>query len=209
MLAALGNRFIKYGVPVCLLLSFILFMVAVSVYPGGSLADKNSTGFDWTKNFMSNLFLENALNGMENPSRNWAIPGMAFHSLAYGLFFLNMSKKMFNRHAAQVLMVVGLADVFFNFMIATSLHDLMITLSSTLSLLGLFYITVFMLKTKLHVLKVACLVCMLTFYFTLFLYGMGDWGLLAIMQKVSVISSVLLILCLEFFTRKEDFKPRT
>jgi hypothetical protein len=47
---------------------------------------------------------------------------------------------------------------------------------------------------------------MLTFYYTLYLYGSGNWGLLAIMQKISLICSILLILGLEHFTTKEDYK---
>jgi hypothetical protein len=196
----------KYLVLICLILSVSLILKAASVYPGGSLINKNSLGFDWTKNFISNLFQEKAINGNDNPSRVWAIIGMAFHSVGYGIFFMNMANKMSNKHASLILMIVGLADIIFNFLIATPLHDLMIVISSTLSLLGLFYITVFTLKTKLHVLKVSCIVCMLTFYYTLFLYGSGDWGLLAIMQKVSLVFSILLILGLEYFTSKEDYK---
>ena len=44
------------------------------------------------------------------------------------------------------------------------------------------------------------------FYYTLFLYGFGDWGLLAIMQKVTLIYSMLLVLGFEYFTNKEDFR---
>ena len=196
----------KHSVLILLIISVILMAVTVSFYPGGSLLDKNSTGFDWTKNFISNLFEEKALNGEENSYRIYAIIGMAFHSVAYGLFFINMSKKMSSKHAATVLKIVGIANILFNFLIATPLHDLMITISSTLSLLGLFYITVFILKTKLQLLKFCCVICMLTFYYTLFLYGAGDWGLLAVMQKITLVSSMLLILSLEYFTKKEDFK---
>ena len=196
----------KYLVLICLILSVSLILKAASVYPGGSLINKNSMGFDWTKNFISNLFQEKAINGIDNPSRVWAIIGMAFHSVGYGIFFIHMANKMSNKNASIVLMIVGLADIIFNFLIATPLHDIMITISSTLSLLGLFYITVFTLKTKLHVLKIGCIICMLTFYYTLYLYGSGDWGLLAIMQKISLICSIILILGLEHFTRKEDYK---
>ena len=196
----------KYLVLICLILSVSLIVKAASVYPGGSLINKNSLGFDWTKNFISNLFQAKAINGIDNPSRVWAIIGMAFHSVGYGIFFINMANKMSNKHASIILMIVGLADIIFNFLIATPLHDIMITISSTLSLLGLFYITVFTLKTKLHVLKIGCIICMLIFYYTLYLYGSGDWGLLAIMQKISLICSIILILGLEHFTNKEDYK---
>lgn len=196
----------KYSVLICVVISVILMVIAASVYPGGSLTDKNSIGFDWTKNFISNLFAEKAMNGSESPSRIWAIIGMAFHSVGYGIFFLHMSKKISHRHTATVLKLVGVANILFSFLIVTPLHDMMVTLSSTLFLLGLFYITVFILKTKLHVFKFCCIICLLTFYYTLYLYGCGNWGLLAVMQKISFISSMLLVLALEYFTKQEDFK---
>jgi hypothetical protein len=196
----------KYSVLICIIISVILLVIASLYYPGGSLLDKNSTGFDWSKNFISNLFAAKAINGSENPSRFWAIIGMAFHSVGYGIFFINMSRKISARHAANILKLIGAANILLSFLIITPLHDIMVTISSTLFLIGLFYITVFSLKTKLHLLKFCCIICLLTFYYTLYLYGSGDWGLLAIMQKVSFISSMLLVLGLEYFTKLEDFK---
>ena len=191
---------------ICVVISVILIVIATRLYPGGSLPDKNSVGFDWSKNFISNLFGAKAMNGVDNPSRIWAIIGVAFHSLGFGLFFINMSKKIPSKHAATVLMLVGIANILFNFLIVTPLHDIVVTIGSTFSLIGLFYITVFILKTKLHLFKIFCIISLLTFYYTLFLYGSGNWGLLAIMQKVSFILSMLLIIGLEYFTKQEDFK---
>jgi len=175
------------------------------VYPGGSLLDKNSIGFVWSKNFISNLFSAKAINGLDNTSRIWAIIGMAFHSVGYGIFFIHMSKKISARPATTILKLIGAGLILFNFLIVTPLHDLMVTTTSTLFLIGLFYITAFILKTKLHVLKISCIICFLIFYYTLFLYGSGNWGLLAIMQKVTFICSMLLVLGIEYFTKLEDF----
>ena len=195
----------NYSVLICMVISVILIVIATFLYPGGSLPDKNSLGFEWSKNFISNLFAAKAINGLDNTSRIWAIIGMAFNSVGYGLFFINMSKKITERTAATVLKLIGFGNVLFSFLIVTPLHDMMVTTSSTLFLIGLFYITVFILKTKLHVFKFACIICLLIFYYTLFLYGYGNWGLLAIMQKVSFISSILLVLGIEYFTKQEDF----
>lgn len=196
----------KHSVLVCILISAVFILIASQLYPGGSLLDKNSVGFKWSKNFISNLFAEKALNGMDNPGRLWAIIGMAFHSVGDGIFFINMSKKIYDRHASTVLKIVGTANILFNFLIATSLHDMMVTVSSTFSLLGLFYITVFILKSRLNVLKFCCVMSMLIFYYTLYLYGAGDWQLLAIMQKVSLLISMFLVLGLAYFTKPNDFK---
>lgn len=187
-------------------ISVVLIVIATTVYPGGSLYDEQSTGFDWSKNFFSNLFEAKAINGKENTSRLWALFGIAFHSFAYGLFFIHMSRKVSVRHSAIVLRSIGIANILFTVLIATPLHDLMVVLSSTLFLLGLFYITVSILKTRLTLFKIACTVCLLVFYFTLYLYGSGDRGLLAIFQKVSFIGSMTLILGLEYLTKQEDFE---
>ena len=195
----------RYSVLICLVTSMLLIVVAAYKYPGGSLLDKNSLGFHWSKNFISNLFATKAINGSENSGRIWAVIGMAFHSVGYGIFFIHMSKKIPSIKSAKILKFIGATNIIFIFLIATPLHDVG-TVSIVLTLLGLFTITVFILKSKLHLLKFCCIICLLTFYYTLYLYGSGNWGLLAIMQKVSFIILTLLILGLEYFTKQEDFK---
>jgi len=194
----------KHLVLICLITSVIFIVIAANLYPGGSLLDKNSIGFGWTKNFISNLFETKAINGSENPGRIWAITGMAFHSVAYGIFFINMSKKIPSKQWSNILKIIGAANVIFIFLIATPLHDLG-TISIILTLIGLFTITVFVLKSKLHLLKFCCIICLLTFYCFFALFGFGYWAWAVIMQKVYNISATLLVLGLEYFTKHEDF----
>ncbi len=194
----------KYLVLICLVTSVILLVIAALAYPGGSMTDKNSIGFQWSKNFMSNLFTAKAMNGADNPGRIWALVGMAFHAVGYGIFFINMSKKISSRPWADILKFTGAANILFIFLIATPLHDLGVV-SIILTLTGLFIITVFILKTKLHVLKCCCIICLLTYYCFFFFFGLGYLGLAVILQKVYVICSMLLVVALEYFTRYEDF----
>lgn len=194
----------KYLVLICLIMSTILIIIASLAYPGGSLLDKNSIGFDWSKNFLSNLFATNAINGSVNPGRIWAMIGMAFHSVGYGAFFINMSKKIPLRQWANVLKYIGAANIILIFLIATPLHDLG-TLSIILTLTGVFIITVFILKSTLHLLKFCCIFVLLTYYGFFFVFGLGYMGLAIIMQKVYIISSMLLVVGLEYFTQYEDF----
>jgi hypothetical protein len=195
----------KYSVLLCLSISLILMVIAASLYPGGSLFDKNSIGFGWSKNFVSNLFAAKAINGSENPGRIWAVIAMAFHSAGYGIFFINMSKKIPSVQWAKILKFIGIVNIVFIFLIATPLHDLG-TISIVLTLFGLFTITIYILKSKLHLLKFCCILCLLTFYCFFFLFGFGYLGLAVIMQKVYNASAILLVLALEYFTNYEDFK---
>lgn len=194
----------KYSVLICLVISVIFMVMAASFYPGGSILDKNSIGFEWSKNFISNLFLAKAINGLENPGRIWALFGMAFHAVGYGFFFINMSKKLSSRQLARILKFIGIANLLLIFLIATPFHDLGV-LSIILTLMGLFIITIFILKSKLHLLKFCCIFCLLTYYCFFFVFGFGYLGLSVIIQKVYIISSMLLILGLEYFTKLEDF----
>ena len=195
----------KYWVLICLVTSVILIVIATLGYPGGSLLDKNSKGFDWSKNFISNLFAPKAINGSENLGRIWAIIGMAFHSVGYGIFFINMSKKISSRQWGKILKIIGATNIIFIFLIATPLHDLGV-ISIVLTLIGLFTITVLILMSKLHLLKFCCIICLLTYYCFFFVFGFGYLSLAVIMQKVFSISSMILVLGLEYFTRYEDFK---
>lgn len=194
----------KYSVLICLVISVILMVIATLLYPGGSLLDNNSIGFDWSKNFLSNLFAKKAINGSKNPGRIWALIGMAFHAVGYGIFFINMSKKISLKQGATVLKFIGVINIIFIFLIATPLHDLGV-ISIILTLIGLFIITVLILRSKLHLLKCCCILCLLTYYGFFALFGLGYLELSVIMQKVYNISSMLLVLGLEYFTKPEDF----
>jgi hypothetical protein len=187
-----------------MIISVTFIVIAASIYPGGSLLDENSVGFGWSKNFISNLFAAKAINGSENPGRIWAILGMAFQSVGYGVFFINMSKKISWKVWVNILKSIGFVNLFFIFLIATPYHD-MGTISIVLTLFGLFIITFFVLKSKLYLLKFCCVICLLTYYCFFFLYGFNYLGLAFIMQKVYSISSILLVLGLEYFTKYEDF----
>ncbi len=196
----------KYSVLICVVISVFFLVTATLLYSGGSILDKNSVGFSWSKNFFSNLFLAKALNGTVNPSRIWALTGMVFNSIGYALFFIHTSRKIPQKHTELVLKSIGVVNMLFTFLIATPWHDIMVTISSTLTMIGLFYITVFILRTKLHWLKLFCIGSLLIFYFTLYLYGAGDWRLLAVIQKVTFLCFMLLTLTIEYFTKSEDFQ---
>ncbi len=195
----------KYSVLTGVVISLILMMIAISVYPGGSMFDKNSVGFDWTKNFISNLFATKALNGSENSSRIWACLAMIILPFSYAIFFINMSKKLPDKNAGNIIKYGGVANILCMFLIVTPLHDLMLNISITLFWTCIVVITLFILKTRLHLFKFFCVVCLLIFYYSLYLWGTNDWGLLPIMQRVNFINSTLLILGLEYFTKQEDF----
>jgi hypothetical protein len=202
----------KYSILIGIAISLLLILKSISLYPGGTMFNEYTTGFDWTQNFFSNLFGERALNGSENPSRLWAYAGMILLPSTYALFFIHMSEKIPDKTVTYILKYGGLANIAFTFLTVTKFHDLMLIISTTFFWTCLIVISVIILKTKLNLFKFCCVVTIITFYYTVYLWATSNWNLLPIMQKVNLISSTLLILALEYFTKKEDFtqiKSRT
>ena len=201
----------KHSVLIGIFISLVLLLTAISIYPGGTYQDKNSVGFDWTKNYISNLFEANALNGSQNTSRIWAYFGMFMYSISCAIFFVNMSNKIPEKVFKNIIKYTGILIMPLTFLIITPLHDLMLNISSFLFWNCIGAITVFIFMTKLHFFKIYNIICLLIFFYAVYIHTSSNWDLLPIIKKVNTISSILLILGLEYFTEKEDFahiKPR-
>ena len=196
----------KHIVLIAVIISLMFFGIASMLYPGGNIFDKNAVGFDWTRNFICNLFAPNAINGNINPSRIWAILGMLFISASFAIFFNHFSQKIPAKGAAKVIKYCGAIGMLFTLLIVTPYHDIMVNISGTMFLVCIFYITVYIFKSKLVLFKILCTLCMLIFYATFYIYGSPNLlYLLPVMQKLTFGISIVLILLLNYFSKKEDF----
>ena len=195
----------KHLVIIGIVISLIFIIIAISSYPGGTYQDKNSIGFDWTRNYFSNLFETKAINGSQNSSIIYAYIGVLFYAISCTVFFVNMSKKIPEKNVASFIKYTGILTMPFTFLVITPLHDVMLIISNFLFWTCIIVITVFVLKTRLHFLKLYCIICLLIFYYAVYIHASNNWDLLPIIQKVNNASSILLIIGLEYFTKKEDF----
>lgn len=195
----------KYSVLITITISLVFFIIAIFIYPGGTYQDKNAIGFDWTKNYISNLFATKALNGSQNSSSIWAYFGMLFYSISCAIFFVNMSKKIPEKNFKNIIKYAGIITMPLTFLIITPLHDLMLNISSFFFWNCIGAITAFIFRTKLHFFKIYNVICLLIFFYAVYIHASGNWNFLPIIQKVNIISSIILILGLEYFTQKEDF----
>jgi len=195
----------KYSVLITITLSLILLGIAISIYPGGTYQDKNAVGFDWSNNYISNLFEAKALNGAQNTSRIWAYLGMFVYSISCAIFFVNMSEKIPEKNFRNIIKYTGILIMPFTFLIVTPLHDLMLNISNFLFWNCIVAITVFIFMTKLHFFKLYSVLCLLIFFYAVYIHTSSNWDLLPIVAKVNSISAIFLILGLEYFTDVEDF----
>lgn len=67
----------------------------------------------------------------------------------------------------RVVAYIGTGGMLFTFLTATPLHDMIIVFSSTTFLVSIVYITGFVLRTKIHLLELLGIVCLLLYYSSL------------------------------------------
>jgi ABC-type glucose/galactose transport system permease subunit len=132
---------------------------------------------------------------------------MLFLSASFALFYIRFSKKIPDKSASKVIKYFGVCAMIFAFLAVTPYHDTMITIADTLSLVSMFYSTVFIFKSKRHFSKFLSVLCMLSAYCCTFMYYTRSYiEVLPIMQKASLAISIIWILWLEYFTESEDFQ---
>jgi hypothetical protein len=198
----------RNAVLIGLVIGVVFLMVATVFYPGGTNVNEFSQGYDWRNNYISNLLSPLAVNGMDNTARPWAMVGVLFLTTSFGLFFVAFSKRIRIKSAAFVIKYFGITATALGFLtVFPSLHDTMVTLSSMLTLIIFFYITVILLKSELQLLKWLSVLFLMTFYFGAYMYFTRSYlEFMPLMQKVIFLIKIVWVLTLTYLTKKADFE---
>jgi len=125
-----------------MILSIVLFAVAMAYYPGGTSFSSDTVGYNWSQNFLSSLFQPRAYNGSPNPARWFAIPAMFLLCLSYAFIFGSVSRRSRSKFEKKAIQIGGIGSAVYTFLVVTPMHNLMITISL------LFFITAVL--TTLH-----------------------------------------------------------
>ncbi len=197
----------KHIILIGILTSIILLVIASLNYPGGTPQNSLAVGYSFTENYISNLLSMKALNGADNTARPWAMAGVFVSSLTFGLFFVSFSKRITAKSIANVIKYLGIVlTLLALFVVVPSFHDIVVTISSVLTLIVFFYLTVLALKSKLLIFKILSISFLAICYFACFMYFTRSYlAYMPIVQKIVHICQIVWILSLQYFTSKKDF----
>lgn len=123
-----------------IILFVVLYFIATIFYPGGSQADKNSSGFSWINNYWCNLLNNKAINGLTNTAQPIALTAMFILCLTLIYFWVDFPKYTNLKKSYQfTIQISGTFAMIISFFLFTEFdHDLIINLSS---FFGLFATT--------------------------------------------------------------------
>jgi hypothetical protein len=168
-----------------------LFFVAAANYPGGTTDSANSVGYQWAHNFLSALFAAKALNGAANPARAIAIPAMLALCISLGGLFKSISNKSTSRISRKTIEIGGIGSAVYAFLVVTPMHDLMVDIGLAFALVALFATLHLLYVRRRSLLFFVGSVCILLLLLSAVMYyGNVFFGLLPVLQKVSLVACV-------------------
>lgn len=133
---------IKHNYPYFPILGFILyllvFLLAALQYPGGSFNLPQSSGYSFFHNFLCDVMDPITKGGILNPARSLAVVSHIILSLTMISFFY-MLPEIFERKSSNFFMIryFGMFTMSVFMLMATSYHDLIVTLTGVLGTLAL------------------------------------------------------------------------
>jgi hypothetical protein len=89
------------------ILFFLFFIYAASLYPGGTQFDKSTQGFDWVNNYWCELATEEAINGQPNAAMPYAVTGMLFLGVGISVFCYLMPVWCESQRPERILLRLG------------------------------------------------------------------------------------------------------
>ncbi len=188
-----------------ILIFFGLFVYAASLYPGGSQADINSVGFDWS-NYWCNLMLGKALNGQDNPAQPVAILAIIILCSSVTLnyfYFADFFEK--NRIWKLIIKIAGTISMVAAVFIFTTYHDTMTTLLSVFGAIGILAIIRTLYKNKMIWFIITGIICMIFVAMNnLFYYNENLIEYLPTIQKISFILILAWIMGLNLKMKKSE-----
>lgn len=115
-------------------LFFLLYLLAASLYPGGSQANRTARGFNWLHNYWCNLLNQKAINGQLNTARPVAIAGMLVLCFSMAVFWWLFAQINFKNTGRKVMQASGIVSAITGIFLFTSYHDWIINLSGILAI---------------------------------------------------------------------------
>jgi hypothetical protein len=171
-------------------LFIVLYIVAASLYPGGSQADVHSKSFSWQHNYWCNLLNETAINGEHNRGRYAAIAAMAVLIITLLSFWIISARLLQTSKVARtVILFSGLLSMALLPFLSTSLHDAIINSSGFLGLVAMAGVYMGIYRSKWYGLFILGIINLLLVGLNNYIYHFGDTlYLLPVVQKITFLS---------------------
>lgn len=172
------------------LLFIISYIIAAALYPGGSNADKTSSGYNWTENYWCNLLNEKAINGEINTAKHFAVLAMIILCISLSFFWIlfpvfTQLKKSYRL----LIQIAGINSMITAFLLLTNVdHDIAVNTSSSFGFIAMVATIVSLRQLKWNKLFLFGVFNIFLIALNNYLYHNGHMDHLPVVQKFSFLS---------------------
>lgn len=204
------NDFIKKYYPyfpIFGLVSYVIvFVLATYQYPGGSTNIPYSEGHSYFHNFLCDLTLPVAFNGLENPAMELAIFGHLLLSFAMISFFYILPEIFDSRNLnTRLIRFMGMSTIFVFVLMFTNLHDYIVTATGILGSLALIPFFIELHKSEMNGLKFLAYAC---FFMSLIVFISFETKIgfyfLPLLQKITFILDAWWVIWVSLIVAKKN-----
>ncbi len=170
-----------------IVLFFCLYFTAALNYPGGSQEDFYSSGFSWRNNYWCNLLDAQAINGVLNGARPFAIAAMIVLCCTLAFFWYGFPVFAgMGATSIKVIRYAGMAGMATAFFLFIGPHDIIINVASLFGLVSVLGTLAGLRQKKWNVLLgMGILILALIVINNICYYNQGLLNYLPIVQKIT------------------------
>lgn len=196
-----------------MVLFVILYLIAATIYPGGSWKFPEATGFSFWNNYLCDLLDYYAINGQLNDARYVARTALGF--LCAGLLLLWWYLPSFfpAGHISRTIMwISGILALGTTLFLSSGTHDTTVRIAGFFGLIAFMSLFIELYRIGLYRLFFFGLFCLIIFLVNYYIYETGSFikGL-PIIQKITFISFIcwFTILNLAMIKKRRNSKKRS
>ena len=168
----------------------ILYIIAATLYPGGSNVNKTAIGYKWAENYWCNLLSEKAINGQDNTAKPVAVIAMIILCISLSSFWILFPalSKLKKRYRL-LIQVAGIISTITAFLLLTNVdHDIAVNTSSSFGFIAMVATIIALRQLKWNKLFLFGLFNILLIALNNYLYHTAQMTYLPIVQKFSFLS---------------------
>lgn len=165
----------------------LLYVIAASLYPGGSNEDEAAKGFSVLHNYWCELLSNQAVNGQYNPGWRVAIWAMGVLCVALAVFWW-LTPSLFKPHRWYAICIryAGILSMAITPFLSTKHHDLIINLASIPGITAMITTFIALYKHKWYKVVAFGIFCLMLIGLNNYVYYTGHWlYALPVLQKIT------------------------
>ncbi len=145
-----------------IIIFIILYILAASLYPGGSDVNKTAAGFSWKYNYWCELLATESQNGQPNTARPVAIIAMVVLAISLIIFWYNIPGLFSSRRIySGLIRYSGISSMLVFPVLLTGFHDMVINLAALLGSIAIIILIVNLHRHKMYFLFYFGIICLL------------------------------------------------